>query len=904
MKKYMLCAALSACSLMAVAQSGDRPATSSGLFLSAAAKRDVLIPFSIQAEGKRFTPTWGLDVAWIPDQWHPNVQRGINFMGKENIGIGRSAFRFDKPLINDSVLANSVIDVMRQRSNELSKVSTTLPIVFTADQEAGASDYFVKNKSADIEHWAAMINSHVRWMQQNTNHPVTGISPFNEGDYWTVEEGATAAKQGQVAKLLKEKYPRCADIAMVGGNTLNDDYALLWCSSGKDYYDWGNTHQLAGSFANYARFHEWLASEGKVGYNDEMHNVGEAMIGLEYGMTVGIWWGFDSRARGEFCDISRHGVRLAYGEHRNNWTAASVYRHDDTNQVKAFIGSSERQAVTTSYQFLSLDRPVYFDGYGPSYEQRIEIPGGTGYQQGQTNAERVVDVTWGEDVQPYPIDGVYKIMNKATLRVVAENGTADGNTNISQMTYTGQKNQQWSITPVTKSTAGDLSFYNIKSENDNKFIDVLNFSLGIAGNLISYGSGQAADNQQWYLEYAGDGYFYIRSRWSALYMTLQRNERSNGVNIYQYTLLPEANRDRQLWRIIPLDADCETEAPAQPMGLTATGHGISVELQWEPNTESDLSSYSVLRAERGTEEWNTIARQITETRFVDNSCRPGHEYIYKVKAIDRSANQSQPSEAVAAAVAAGPLMMGHWEFDGNSQDQSGHLLDAALVGTPSYVSSIHKTGTHSVTLDGSQYIQLPYGMAASDELTVAFWVYWNNSSLSGQRLFDFGNDPMHHFYLAANAGSGLHFGIRNGGVEQAVSGTKLSLRTWQHVAVSIGREETAIYVDGTKVGSSTGLTVSPGDVNPLLNYIGHGLNTSDVNLRANLDDLRIFNYALDGDAVRQVMDNTYIVGVDTPQEKLAVPAAYYSPDGKRFSQPRQGLNIIKYTDGRTDKVIR
>jgi hypothetical protein len=51
-----------------------------------------------------------------------------------------------------------------------------------------------------------------------------------------------------------------------------------------------------------------------------MHNVAEAMIGLEDGMTVGIWWGFDSRARGEFCDISRHGRRLAYAEHRSSWT--------------------------------------------------------------------------------------------------------------------------------------------------------------------------------------------------------------------------------------------------------------------------------------------------------------------------------------------------------------------------------------------------------------------------------------------------------------------------------------------------------------------------------------------------------------------------------------------------------
>ena len=319
--------------------------SSSSMYLPAWNKADVTVSFDITAEGKRFEPIWGLDLAWISEQ---NVMKGVNHMGKENVGIGRSAFRFTKPLVNDSALAADQINKLRERSRIFDKVDKALPIVLTADQEAGADEYFVKNKVANNDRWAAMINNHVHWMQQNTKHPIIGVSPFNEGDYWAVEEGATPTKQMQVAKLLKEKYPRFADIAIVGGNTLNDDKAMEWYSGGKKYYEWGNTHQLAGSFDNFAKFFTQLQKDGKVGYADEMHNVGEAMVGLEYGMTVGIWWGFDSRARGEFCQISRHGSRLAYGEHRNNWTAASVWRHDD-GRVKAFVGSSERQAYTTNY---------------------------------------------------------------------------------------------------------------------------------------------------------------------------------------------------------------------------------------------------------------------------------------------------------------------------------------------------------------------------------------------------------------------------------------------------------------------------------------------------------------------------------------------------------------------------
>ena len=202
-------------------------------------KADVTIPFDLSQTGHRFNPTWGLDQAWISEQ---NLRKGVNHMGKENVGIGRSAYRFTKPLINDSALASDIINVMKQRAGIFDIVNKSLPIVFTADQEAGTCDYFVVNKKCNVEHWAAMINSHVHWMQQNTQHPIVGVSPFNEPDYWSTEEGATIEKQVQIAKLLRENYPRMEGVNMVGGNTLNDDKALAWYTTGKQYYDWGNTH--------------------------------------------------------------------------------------------------------------------------------------------------------------------------------------------------------------------------------------------------------------------------------------------------------------------------------------------------------------------------------------------------------------------------------------------------------------------------------------------------------------------------------------------------------------------------------------------------------------------------------------------------------------------------------------
>lgn len=852
-------------------------------------KADVTIAFDLSQEGYRFNPTWGLDQAWISEQ---NLRKGINHMGKDNVGIGRSAYRFTKALINDSSLAGDIISVMQQRAKIFDIVGKTLPIVFTADQEAGTNDYFVVNKSCIVDHWAAMINSHVHWMQQNTKHPIVGVSPFNEPDYWTTEEGATVSKQMQVAKLLREDYPRMKDVNIVGGNTLNNDKALTWYTSGKQYYDWGNTHQLAGSFDNYAKFYQQLEKDGKVGYNDEMHNVAEAMIGLEYGMTVGIWWGFDSRARGEFCDISRHGERLAYGEHRNNWTAASVYRHDD-GRVKAFIGSSERQAKTTSYNFVSLDRDVFFDSEGPTRQFRMVMPGGTGYQQGQSNAERVYDIIFGDDVPSVAItEGVYKIVNRVTGNVVSVSSS-----NILAQPFSGNKRQLWNMQPVDPYIGGDYSFYDFTSANNPKTrMNVLNFSTENAAEVIAYSKNdKPSSNEQWYLQYAGNGYYYIRNRESALYLSPESSSSANNVKILQ-RILPTNETTRQLiqWRLLPADIDYETEAPAKPTGLEALAQSASVFLTWQQGTEQDIIGYMVLRAENESEEWNTIARGVAQPMeelsmavYVDNTCLPGHSYRYKVKAIDRAQNQSLPSEAVSVTIPTGKALVGHWPMNGSTNDITENWRHAVTALSPTFVNG-HAEGSQAMHFKGSQWAELPPNTLTGNEMTVAMWV--RPMSPSGwQRLFDFGYDNEHYLYLTPNNGSVMRLAVKEGGSEQSLDAPKLSSGRWQHVAVTMAPGKTCIYVDGTLAASTAAITISPADVRPVIGYLGRGFFNDDPYYYGYMQDVRIYNYALNENEIKDVFNGTTAI---SETKELSQPATVYSIDGIRLKQPQQGLNII------------
>ena len=880
------------CAATSFSQDGQR--WSSSRYLSAPAKPDVTVAFDVTAVGKRFEPTWGLDQAAIDAQV---IKKGINHMGIENIGIGRTAFRFTDALVNDSVLPQVFIDKLRERNTNLNLISPTLPILLTADQEASEKqdgntpDYYIKNKVANIDHWAAMVNSHVHWLQANTQHPILGVSPFNEGDYWTLEEGASPELQWKVAKELKDNYPRFADIKIVGGNTLNDDKALDWYTTGKQYYDWGNTHQLAGSFDNFAKFYKQLAADGKVGYGDEMHNVVEAMVGLEYGMTVGIWWGFDSRARGEFCQISRNGERLAYGEHRDNWTAASVWRHDD-GRVKAFLGSSERQAKTTSYQFASKDRLVYYDGYGPQREFAMTVPGGTGYQNGQANAERVIDITWGADVPVAPVTaGVYRLVNKNSSNVAV---LQTDNIGLASFSATS-KSQLWNIAPCSSYTSrwgGDFSFYDITSATNSAIrMNVLNFATSGTVNVIPYDKNTKADtNEQWYLEYAGDGFYYIRCRESALYLAA-----AGTTNVVQTTLPSNvSDRNSLQWRIIPDSVTAfDRVPPSKVSDLKATSLAAAVTLTWTANSSStnkDLAGYLVLRAEKGSDEWNTIGRMIQGTTLTDNTCRPGVTDLYKVKAVDLSQNRSRVDSDVVEGAATGErALVAWWPMDGSVDDTTDNMMDARVCGTPNYTDG--NDGTKALFLRGTsgQYLQLPYEVAGSQELTVAMWVNVRNGT-AWQRLFDFGADTDHYLFLTPNNGSVMRFAIKNGGDEQTLDGPKLTTLEWKHVVLTLGADKTALYVDGKEVASTTAVTIRPSDVKPFLNYIGRSQFVADPLLNAFVDDVRIYNYAVTASDVQTIMDGGQPTAV-RPVVVNPASADVYDLQGVRRSAVGKGVVI-------------
>lgn len=877
------------------------------------------IRFDINDAGREYKVNWGMDAAW---DWDYNVYRGIAHIGVGNFATGRVSFQPIDLVADNGDGTLSLTERQKKKLKyrcDLIKMTGTTSVNLNCDHEAlfcevdADGNYPVVNgeKPADYtgrtnyqgkpEEWYKLIKASAQYVE-SLGLKVVSVSPFNEPDYvWHQASNELSAMVDfyAIAKLIKDD-PYFANIRVCGGNTLNCDRAMPWYTFLKDYLDEGNTHQLAGELSTYSEFFSTVTADGKVGTADELHNVGEAIVGANYGMTNGIWWGFDSKARGQFCIDSNEGVRLAYGENGKTWTNAAVYRNDVTGEVHGYIGSSERQASDDSYAFISPDKDVYFNGYGPTRMYVYDVPGGTGYQKGQINAERLFDITWGEDVAPFEVNGTYMLMNVSSKKMLTMSG---GNATSESRKSLGTT-QQWNVYPSY--TDGDMSYWFIDNAGNtgmhlNSALDwgQLKTIFTSSANIIVYNN--AANHpmeEQWYVKYAKEGSFYIINRLTNKY--LYCSSTTAGTRITSKTP-PAADaspseQKKYLWRFLPPDAKTPALSvltpPNAPTDIYAKQRPGSIQLFWTGPAAEEPITYTILRAEKPTEEggvaeYNTIGRNIASNSFVDNTAMAGKQYLYKVQAVDVRCNRSEPSAVLEASILLDRQLLCQLQFDGSLSDLSANSINASLYGNEKYSNTelLVKSGTQSLNLDGGSYAMLPYSVADRDEMTIATWVRWSSSGSNWQRIFDFGNGTDQYMFLCPSNGSEMRFVMKNGGDEEILSnGKKLTGSTWQHVAVTIKPEgervNVKLYLNGEAIAESSDFTIKPSDIKPALCFIGRSMFKADPLFNGRLDDFRIYNYSLSSEEVVAVMEDTGEASVDlkdTFEETVSTGISDVSP---------------------------
>lgn len=831
---------------------------------------------------------WGLDTAWDSED---NVTRGTNHIGTGVMRIGRVSFQPSDLVDDNGNLSSAQQTALQSRLNHI-RISGVRDVILNCDHEAlNSSNYYAKP-----EEWYKVIKASVKYIRTKGFNVIT-VSPFNEPDYTPWGEG-TKAHFRSIAKKIAEDA-ELQGIRISAGNTLNCDQALSWYNYMKPYVTEGNTHQLAGGFDTYAAFWQQVRADGNHATADELHNVGEAFIGAHYGMQSGVWWGWDGAARGRYCKASFAGKEIGYAENRSAWTAATVYKCGD-GRIDAFVGSSERQATTSAFDFTATDRPVYYDGYGPVYNYTMTIPGGTGYQTGQTNAERLIQINKGEDV---PLDnlanGTFVIMNKNSGKCLGfYNGAKGEALNITQMAYSSSSaatHQQWIVEPVSERVGGDYSYFLLRNvRNTAQVMDVKDWSTSAGGEIIGY-SGSGGTNEQWFAEYAGEGNWYLRSRHSGLYLEIRNSSTIRNAYLQQAAFTGTPN---QQWRFMPVKAKLESDAPTAPKNLRATPLSASVKLEWDANGETDIEAYCVLRAVAGAEltnsdSWDMIGRMIAGTEFVDNSAVAGVQYVYKLKAVDKSRNMSEASATVTAGHGGSrqkTALVAHYVFDESTNDITENVFDAVVEGTHTYNTIENQEKTGCIALGGTAYLMLPPAATHHSDMTVSAWVNVTGTK-TWQRIFDFGNSTDQYFFLTPNNGSGMSVVMKNGGEEQRLTTATLQ-DGWHHVAVTLSPDAVTLHIDGEQAATTADITIRPIDFMPVRCYIGRSQFAADPLLTGSIADLRIYNSALTPADIKNIIDGGDPTAIHSVKDNSAS-----ARQGRTYTIGGQAVNNGKHTKG-------
>ena len=887
-RSFLLLGAL--CSLPALAQTADAP--SAWRLYANPSPFDRALVFDTRDEGEKLPILWGFDTAWND---YANMLRGIRHVGADYIGVARVSFQPWAIISEKGVLPPVLQQNLEERLKNVALVGKKVDIALNLDGGSNTvkgaygglnkDNEYVGDKDVNADNYALLIDATAAAVEK-AGYKVVSAAPFNEPDYFW--NGTPIDVFAKINERLKDfdKFPRFKEIRISGGNTLNCDEALPWYEELKDNLDEGNTHQLAGDFDHYADFFATVRADGKWATADELHNVMEAMVGVEYGMQTGIWWGSAEQARGEFCKAS-FGERLGYAENRKAWSAASVYRSPD-GKIRGFLGCSERQAWPSSFNIVSRRGDVFVDGFGPVREYVVNLPGDPkgAYQTDlQRNAETMVNISYGEDPQPY-IVGDYMLVNGATKLVIGgKDGNVANGTDLVLQSPNGGEHQTWSLSRVPENQGGDFSYWFIK--NGNQSFDDYDWHLEPGSAVRTYGhSGSGV--QQWTLEYDGDGWFHIRNKQSALYLEantagaqIVQNERTDNLS--------------QKWRFVAAGNPVEFDAPAAPEGLKATPLSASVMLEWTPSADTDNITYNVLRRAAGETDYNTIARGLTATSMLDNTVEGKTEYSYKVMACDGSGNRSECSAAIEAAATQPGGILASYPLDGSLDDLCENAFTAKAAATPAFRKG-HKEDVQALSCRGDQYLQLPYSVMQADAFTVSFWTAL--TSIEDRKIFSTGVSPEETLYLAPYEGGQLKLVARNGENEAEIATTVLPQREWHHLAFTFDGQTATLYVDGEAAGNADFSTAIPAD--RLLTYIGRATEGGSALMQGMMADVRIYGSSLPAEKIGNLMNSAPAAVDGIESDKSVVETQYFNLQGVRVDGPDANSVTVRkviFSDG-------
>ncbi|MDG1223919.1 MAG: LamG domain-containing protein, partial [Candidatus Marinimicrobia bacterium] len=211
-------------------------------------------------------------------------------------------------------------------------------------------------------------------------------------------------------------------------------------------------------------------------------------------------------------------------------------------------------------------------------------------------------------------------------------------------------------------------------------------------------------------------------------------------------------------------------------------------------------------------------------------------------------------------------LVGYWNFnDGEAStltDVSGNGNHGTINGA-TWRNEVPPEigGNNSLSFDGSiDYVSIAdnQSLTSTSVMTISAW-FKKVSGSGWMSIVGKGTSDANEEYVLMLMDDQVYFDVGQGGGPYIQQSATIDSETWHHIAAvhtrSNGTSMLKVYLNGEDVGGTTiGATSTPNDNSHPLT-IGSRFSTPNALFNGQIDDVRIWNDALDGQQIQEIMDN-------------------------------------------------
>ena len=200
-------------------------------------------------------------------------------------------------------------------------------------------------------------------------------------------------------------------------------------------------------------------------------------------------------------------------------------------------------------------------------------------------------------------------------------------------------------------------------------------------------------------------------------------------------------------------------------------------------------------------------------------------------------------------------LINYWPFDGNRVDiVTGKYL---TMGQSAFFSNDHNQNENTALDLNNGYVQAPEGIYFNGDFTISAWVMLKKDTKYG-RILDFGNGQRSDNIVLSFSDNLTRmvylYTINESAEKSSIATSALNLNEWYFITACLENNTIKIYLNGSLVLSDQ-TQIIPRNITRTKNYIGKSNWEGDEMVDGKIDELKIFNRALNASEILNQMES-------------------------------------------------